>query len=220
MAQTDMSNDPFVQSGLRQLGNEAFGPNGFATGMEEVVHILIHRGSNTLGYGHMIFGNKVIFTGRTDSDGFSDAALNVWLDECRIRAYSIGAGTWTTAEVHVYPDRPGILDLYDEERVERDAQGHWPPGGEPAGAQAWAQQLLAYPRTVDNIPSWMWDIFRAEGVTPPIYNPEFKSVDWKNRRRPVTDRGTDFSVEPTIIDPSLESGVLSRIGKKLFGSRS
>ncbi|MFK0006969.1 hypothetical protein ACIQTZ_07945 [Paenarthrobacter sp. NPDC090520] len=57
-------------------------------------------------------------------------------------------------------------------------------------------------------------------MTPPIYNPEFKSVDWKNRRRPVTDRGTDFSVEPTVIDPALDPGVLSRIGKKLFGSRS
>ncbi|MFK0004265.1 hypothetical protein [Paenarthrobacter sp. NPDC090522] len=66
----------------------------------------------------------------------------------------------------------------------------------------------------------MWTVFRAEGVTPPIYNPELKTVDYDNRRRPVTDRGTVFSVEPTVIDPSLESGVLSRIGKKLFRTRS
>ncbi|MGF4045174.1 hypothetical protein [Paenarthrobacter nitroguajacolicus] len=98
------------------------------------------------------------------------------------------------------------------------SNGRWHPGGRPAGAQTWAQQLLRYPRTVENIPAWMWDIFRAEDVTPPIYNPEFKSVDWKNRRRPVTDRGTDFTVEPTVINPSLEPGVFANISKKLFGA--
>ncbi len=61
-------------------------------------------------------------------------------------------------------------------------------------------------------PEWMRDIFRSEGVTPPIYNPEFESVDWENRRRPVTERGTDFTVEPTVIDPSLEPGVFAKIG--------
>jgi hypothetical protein len=96
------------------------------------------------------------------------------------------------------------------------SNGRWHPGGKPAGAHTWAQQLLRYPRTVENIPAWMWDIFRAEDVTPPIYNPEFKSVDWKNRRRPVTDRGTDFTVESTVIDPALEPAIFAKISKKLF----
>jgi len=186
--------------------------------MDEIVQVLIHRRTSTFGYGHMVSGNHLLYTGRSDADRFSYAALNAWLDECRLLAYSPGEGTWTTAVVHVFPDRAGRLDFYDEELLERDAQGNWPPGGEPSGAQTWTQQLLAYPRTVDNIPAWMWDIFRAEDVTPPIYNPELQSVDWKNRRRPVTDRGTDFSVEPTIIDPSLEPGVFAKISKKLFGA--
>ncbi|MFI2563779.1 hypothetical protein [Paenarthrobacter sp. NPDC018779] len=96
------------------------------------------------------------------------------------------------------------------------SDGHWYPGGEPAVAKHWAQHLLKYPRTVDNIPPWMWDIFRAEGITPPVYNPQFNSVDWKNRRRPVTERGTDLTVEPTIIDPSKEPGRLAKFTKKLF----
>jgi hypothetical protein len=87
----------------------------------------------------------------------------------------------------------------------------------PSEAASWTQQLVAYPRTADNIPAWIWDVFRAEGVTPPVYNPEFKSVDWNNKRRPVTERGTDVTVEPTVIDPSLEPGAFARIGKKLFG---
>ncbi|MFJ4028295.1 hypothetical protein ACIPWF_13050 [Paenarthrobacter sp. NPDC089989] len=96
------------------------------------------------------------------------------------------------------------------------SDGHWYPGGEPAVAKHWAQHLLYYPRTVDNIPPWMWDIFRAEGITPPVYNPQFHSVDWKNRRRPVTERGTDLTAEPTIIDPSKEPGRFAKFTKKLF----
>lgn len=217
MVKFDLNAEPFVQSGLQRLSDEAFGEAGFARGMDEVVHVLIHRRTNTLGHGHMVSDGDILFTGRTDAESFSYEALNVWLDECRILAYSPGRGSWTTAEVHVFPNTHGRLELFDEEHLEKDAQGNWPPGGRPASASTWAQQLLAFPRTVDNIPSWMWDIFRAEGVTPPIYNPEFNSVDWNNKRRPVTERGTDFTVEPTVIDASLEPGVFARIGKKLFG---
>jgi hypothetical protein len=70
---------------------------------------------------------------------------------------------------------------------------------------------------LDNIPDWMLGIFRAEGVTPPVYNAELRCVDWNNKRRPVTDRGTDLSIEPTVIDQAQEPGVFAKIGKKLFG---
>ncbi|MEV4952697.1 hypothetical protein MRBLAR21_002616 [Paenarthrobacter nitroguajacolicus] len=109
------------------------------------------------------------------------------------------------------------MNLFDDEHLDRMPNGDWYPGAKPSGAATWAQQLLSFPRTVDNIPPWLWDIFRAEDVTPPIYNPEFKSVDWKNRRRPVTENGTDFTVEPTVIDPSLEPGIFTKISKRLFG---
>ncbi|MFK0004264.1 hypothetical protein [Paenarthrobacter sp. NPDC090522] len=183
-----------------------------------MVDIVIKRPTSTYRRGHMKAGQKRIR--REQNAEYAESSLDPWLDECRNAAYVPGYGTWTTAQVHVLAKGQSHVDFSDEEVLDRMPNGNWYPGAHPSGAQTWAQQLLAYPRTADNIPSWMWNIFRAEGVTPPIYNPEFKSVDWKNRRRPVTDRGTDFSVEPTIIDPSLESGVLSRIGKKLFGSRS
>ncbi|MFF2844220.1 hypothetical protein [Paenarthrobacter sp. NPDC057981] len=217
MVTFDLNSEPFVEIGLQRLSGEAFGPDGFAQHMDEVVHVLIHRRTSTFGFGHVVSGDNHIYTGRSDTDRFSYDGLNVWLDECRFLAYSPGVGTWTTAIIHVFPNRPGRLDLYDEELLEKDAQGNWPPGGGPANALTWAQQLLAFPRSAANIPPWLWDIFKAEDVTPPIYNPEFNSVDWKNRRRPVTDRGTDFTVEPTIIDPSLEPGVFAKIGRKLFG---
>ncbi|GAC1457086.1 MAG: hypothetical protein PVSMB10_14900 [Pseudarthrobacter sp.] len=64
----------------------------------------------------------------------------------------------------------------------------------------------------------MWDALRAEGITPPVYNPELKTVDWDNKRFPVTDSGTDFAADPVIIDPSKEPGFFSKIGAKLFGT--
>jgi hypothetical protein len=213
----DLNADPFVIAGLERLSKEAFGASGFAVGTDEVVHVLVHRRTNTLGYGHKVAGNMTIYKGRSFEDDFSHEALNRWLDACRNLAYRPGLGTWTTAEIHVYPDKPGRVDFFDEEHLERDSDGEWYAGGRPADAAIWAQQLLAYPRTLDNIPDWMWEIFRAEGVAPPVYNAELRCVDWNNKRRPVTDSGTDFSTEPTIIDPSLEPGVFAKIGKKLFG---
>ncbi|MFE4196442.1 hypothetical protein ACFRJ9_11300 [Paenarthrobacter sp. NPDC056912] len=216
MSTANLNGDNWVMLGLSQLRDDAFGPSGFALGESELIDVLVHRTTSTFWRGRMYREGQRVPRGRDFQ--FSDESLAEWLGECRARAYRRGLGTWTTAEVHVYDDRPGRLDLFDEERLERASDGEWFPGGKPSDATAWSQQLLAYPRTVDNIPAWMWDIFRAEGVTPPIYNPEFKSVDWNNRRRPVTDRGTDFTVEPTIIDPSKEPGFWTNISRKLFGS--
>ena len=208
--------DQIVSDGLEALRVEAFGPRGFAEGDLAVFRRLVFRGRDTFGWG------KITTTEGSRSYGFegnrfSHEALEVWLTEVRNRSYVPGVGVWTTAEVQVFPTAPGRLEVFDEEHLQRMSDGDWYPGGEPANAAIWAGQLLRYPRTVDNIPPWMWDIFRAEGVTPPVYNPEFKSVDWKNRRRPVTDRGTDVSVEPTIIDPSKEPGRLAKFTKRLFG---
>ncbi|MFJ5955359.1 hypothetical protein ACIQC5_05300 [Paenarthrobacter sp. NPDC092416] len=215
MSNYDLGSEALVAQGLERLHEEAFGSTGFALGMDEVVDIVIKRPSSTYRRGHMKSGTKVVQRERDAK--YSREALSKWLDDCRMLAFVPGRGTWTTAEVHVFAESTGQLNLFDEEHLDRMPNGNWYPGAHPSGAGTWAQQLLAYPRTPDNIPSWMWDIFRAEGVTPPVYNPEFKSVDWKNRRRPVTERGTDFTVEPTVIDPSLEPGVFAKIGKKLFG---
>jgi hypothetical protein len=211
----DLNNDPFIREGLERLRLEAFGPSGFAIKAGELVDVVVHRRASTFWRGRMYVDGQKVHRGRDVR--YSDEALDDWLDECRVRAYVPGIGTWTTAEVHVFPDQPGRLDLFDEEHLERDSDGEWFPGGHPSGAASWTQQLLAYPRTADNIPAWMWEIFRGEGVIPPVYNAELESVDWDNRRRSVTDLGTDLSAEPTVIDPSLEPGVFSRIGKKLFG---
>ncbi|WP_458778763.1 hypothetical protein [Arthrobacter sp. D3-16] len=208
--------EPFVVKGLEKLHEEAFGKDGFALGMDEVIDIIVFRTSSTYKRGHMVLKGSVVQRDRNAK--YSREALNRWLDACRVRAYKPGLGTWTTAEVHVFPNRPGRLDLFDEEHLARDTDGDWYPGAHPSGAASWSEQLLTFPRTAANIPDWMWDIFRAEGVTPPLYNTEFGSVDWKNKRWPVTENGTDFSAEPKVIDQSQEPGVFAKIGKKLFGS--
>lgn len=211
----DLRADPFVIEGLEQLSREAFGPAGFARGAEEVVQVLVHRGSSTLGHGYARTGGKLrdLVDGKEE---FSYEALIVWLDEYRSRAYEPGIGTWTSAKVHVYPDRPGAVELFDEELLKKTDDGRWHPGAEPAGASIWARQLLAYPRTADCIPDWMWAIFTAEGVDPPLYNPQFGAVDWNNRRRPVARWGTDTGARPAVIDPALEPGFFQGLGRKLF----
>lgn len=210
-----LESEPLILKGLDRLYDEAFGASGFALGMDEVVDIVVYRSSSTYKRGHMLSEGRLVQ--RDLNAMYSREALNRWLDTCRVWAYEPGVGTWTTAEVHVFADRSGRLDLFDEEHLERDSDGDWYPGAQPSGAASWAEQLLTFPRTAENIPNWMWVIFRAEGVTPPLYNSDFESVDWKNKRWPVTERGTDLSVEPKLIDQSQEQGVFAKIGKKLFG---
>ncbi|MFC8041841.1 hypothetical protein ACFUOZ_21005 [Paenarthrobacter sp. NPDC057355] len=108
-----------------------------------------------------------------------------------------------------------FIKVFDEELIRPGTVGRIPD--RPADALTLFQDLRAFPRTVDNIPQWMWRVFRAEKMTPPVYNPELGTVDWANKRLPVTDTGTDFSAEPEIIDPSKEPGVFAKISKKLFG---
>lgn len=72
---------------------------------------------------------------------------------------------------------------------------------------------------MENIPQWMWTLSALKALlSPPVYNPELKTVDWDNKRLPVTDSGTDFSADPVVIDSSKEPGVFSKIAAKLFGS--
>lgn len=186
--------------------------------MDEVVDILVFRPSSIYRRGHMLSKGHVIQRDRAAK--YSREALNKWLDACRMLAYAPGLGTWTSVEVHVFADRPGRLDLFDEERLERDAHGQYLPGAPPSDAASWAEQLLTFPRTADNIPGWLREIFKADGSTPPLYDPDLMCVEWNNKRLPVTEHGTDFTAGPVIVDPSLEPGVFARIGKKLFGSES
>ena len=60
------------------------------------------------------------------------------------------------------------------------------------GSEWAALAMKAAIKRLPTIPAWMWDIFRAEQLTPPFYRPGLGYVEWDNRRRPVTDRGTEF----------------------------
>lgn len=205
-----------VDSGLERLQAEAFGPSGFAAGYEQVVHVLVNRNLNTYGHGYMLLGDRRVERGAAHR--FSREGLNGWLRELKTMTYVPGCGTWITAEVHVFADGPGRLDLLDEERLQPDESGSYPPGGRPAGTKTWLAELASFPRTPDKIPQWMWDKFDAEAVMPPTYNPDSRTVDWKNERRPVTDLGTDFTIDPEIIDQSMELRFFTKISNKLFGS--
>ncbi|MFC8039233.1 hypothetical protein ACFUOZ_07750 [Paenarthrobacter sp. NPDC057355] len=207
--------DEFVREGLKRLQLEAFSERGPGSGAEEVVSTSVVQQAMSRRY------DDVKRNGQWEqadiSSDFSDEAMDRWLLELRERCYVIGEGTWMTCRVFLYPDQPGRLEVFDEELLTKGLHSTSGRLNAPSSAATLTSELLAFPRTAENIPSWIQDAFASEGVTPPLYNPEFNSVDWNNRRRPVTERGTDFTVEPTIIDPSLKPGVFAKIGKRLFG---
>lgn len=207
---------PFVAAGLARLQAEAFSEGGPGYGAQEVVSTSVVQQSLSRRCEAVRINGQWGFP--SFSARFSDEAMDDWLLEVRERCYGPGEGTWITYRVLLYPDVPGRLEVFDEELL---TQGLFASSGSqrsPSDASTWKSELIAFPRTADNIPEWMWAAFRAEDIAPPLYNPELRTVDWDNRRRPVTDRGTDFTVEPTVIDPSLEPGVFAKISKKLFGA--
>lgn len=203
-----------VDNGLQRLRTEAFAQGGLGFGAEAIIsHTIIHQAWSRRT--EDILQNGVWGFIHSFQD-FSVESMDYWLKDIRRSSYVPGIGTWTSCKVYLYPDSDGKLETFDTE-VLRPAQETTIPD-RPADALTLFQDLKAFPRTLDNIPQWMWTVFRAEGVTPPVYNAQLNTVEWANKRLPVTENGTDFSVEPEIIDPSKEPGVFAKIGKKLFGN--
>ncbi|MFF2843392.1 hypothetical protein [Paenarthrobacter sp. NPDC057981] len=204
---------PIVQVGLNRLRSETFREGALGFGAQEVVSTsVVHQACSSRSEDILRNGVWGYAEGFLN---FSVQSMDYWLRDVQCESYERGAGTWTSCKVYLYPDRGGKLETFDIELIERDNQGNLTD--HPADALTLFQDLKAFPRTVDNIPQWMWRVFRAEGVTPPVYNPELGTVDWANKRLPVTATGTDFSAEPEIIDTSKEPGVFAKMGKKLFG---
>lgn len=203
--------DSFIRTGLVRLQNEAFAEYGPGYGAEEVVSTSVTR---------QAMSQRTEAVRRNGQWGFREflldfsyEAMDSWLLEVRRHLYVVGEGAWVTYRVHLFPDADGRLEVFDEEIFPLDGNGKPDEGSYPATAADLRSELVAFPRTVDNIPDWMWERFRAEGVTPPVYNRELKTVDWDNRGRPVTDAGTDFSAEPMVIDPSQEPGFFRRLAR-------
>ncbi len=205
---------PSVEAGLHRLQAETFRDGGLGFGAQEVISTsVIHQAWSQQTETILRDG---VWGPRSFSQDFSRESMIDWLEEIRRESYAPGFGTWTSCKVYLYPDSAGRLEAFDTELL-RPAHETTIPD-RPADALTLLQDLKAFPRTLDNIPQWMWTVFRAEGVTPPVYNPQLKTVERANKRLPVTENGTDFSVQPEIIDPSKEPGIFAKIGKKLFGS--
>lgn len=214
MRQSTAIDNPFVAAGLARLQKEAFSEGGPGYGAQAVVSTSLVKQGMSRRYEDIQRNGQ---WGYPDFPAiFSSEAMDSWLLEVRARCYVPGEGTWVTYRVHLYPDAAGRLEVFDEEILTKGLFASSGRLNSSSDAATLKSELVAFPRTVDNIPHWMWDTLRAEGITPPVYNPQLKTVDWDNKRLPVTDSGTDFSAEPVIIDPSKEPGFFSKIGRKLF----
>ncbi|MEV7132216.1 hypothetical protein AB0N24_04940 [Arthrobacter sp. NPDC093128] len=205
-----------IREGLEKLQAETFAEGGLGFGADEVISTSVIQQGMARRYENVLRDGTWGFC-----DGFIDFShelMDAWLLDVRSSLYVPGRGTYKTYRVHLFPNAVGWLEVFDEEILTKGIFGRPEDGNRPANAADVRSELKAFPRTVDNIPQWMWDALRAEGITPPVYNSELKTVDWDNKRLPVTDSGTDFSADPVIIDASKEPGIFSKIGAKLFGS--
>ncbi|NHW47299.1 hypothetical protein HAV21_10410 [Paenarthrobacter sp. MSM-2-10-13] len=214
MSSSEIISRPSVLVGLTRLRSETFSEGALGFGAQEVISTsVIHQAWSQQTETILRDG---VWGPRSFSLEFSRESMIDWLEEVRRESYVLGFGTWTSCKVYLYPDSDGRLEVFDVELL-RPAHETTIPD-RPADALTLFQDLKAFPRTLDNIPQWMWTVFRAEGITPPVYNPQLQMVEWANKRLPVTENGTDFSVQPEIIDPSKEPGVFAKISRKLFGS--
>ena len=207
-----------VSEGLKELQRLAFADGGPGHGAEVLVHSRIM-------YMPVEKGTADI---RTDGVwGFppfeSDLAprfLSDWLKEVRKESYEPGRGTWISCRIYLYPDAEGILQVSDEEFIEPLVDMPWLREEQFGSAGTLVTELRYFPRTVDRIPAWMWATFRAAKVTPPVYDPTLLAVEWNNRRRPVTDAGTDFEADPYIVDPSKEPSLGVRLWRQITAAGS
>ena len=206
---SNSTNSNKVQEGLVNLQKACMGLDGDFTDVDEVLitqYIFA-------GYSH-----RYVDVRRADEWMFTTnqrirRSELMWLKELKKDAYQPGIGSWVTAQVHLFPAASGSIQVFDEE-----VQPPTETSGRKGTAEVISSELLAFPRTLENIPSWMRSILEAAHMSPPLYNREQGTVDWNNKRLPVTDYGTDFSKDPAVIDSSDETGVFAKISKKLFGA--
>ncbi|MBT2584484.1 hypothetical protein [Arthrobacter sp. ISL-95] len=199
----------YIQEGLRRLQQEALDSGILGEHQEVRIEVTI-RGTSF--YRYQTFPQPSP-GGPSVHIPFSENALDSWAEELKRRSYVPGVGTWMKVEIQLHKDAPGQVKFLDDNVTSPAHQ--FEVGPKP---KEYIVELAAFPRTPDRIPPWMWAIFKEAELQPPIYNPEFKAVDWKNKRRPVSDLGTDLTAESVVIDTSLEPGVFAKIGRKLFGA--
>ncbi|MFE4197623.1 hypothetical protein ACFRJ9_17310 [Paenarthrobacter sp. NPDC056912] len=215
--QDSIVDNPLIQQGLARLKEHTFSEAGLGFGAQEVVSTSLMSQDTTRRYVDVCRDGR--WGGRGWHADFPSELLEYWLMEVRRQLYAPGLGAWKTFRVFLFPSDEGRLEAFDHEILTRGMFGDPKISNSPASGQSVKADLLAFPRTEDNLQEWMWNALRADALTPPVYNPQLKTVDWDNKRLPVNDHGTDFSVEPVVIDPSKEPGVLAKIGRKLFGAK-
>ena len=200
-----------IAEGLTKLQELAFVEGGPGDGAEILVYSRIMYMSVARGTADSRTGGVW---------GFPDFAstpdlLGLWLKEVRRDSYVPGRGTWISCRVYLYPDADGVLQVSDDEFIEPLHDMPVRREEQFGLAGTLITDLRYFPRTVDNIPAWMWTAFRDAKVTPPYYDSDLSAVDWNNRRRPVTDTGTDFEAEPVIVDPSKEPSLGVRAWRRM-----
>ncbi|VXC14418.1 conserved hypothetical protein [Arthrobacter sp. 9V] len=207
---------PYIRQGLDRLQEHTFSKAALGFGAQEVISTSLMFEDTSRRYVDVCRDGQ--WGGRDWQTDFPPELLDYWLMEVRRELYVPGLGTWKTFRVFLFPSDEGRIEAFDYEILTRGMFGDPKNSNSPASGQAVKMDLLTFPRTLT--------IFRnACGLLcvqmlrrPRCTTPRLNTVDWDNKRLPVTESGTDFSVEPEIIDASNEPGVFAKIGNKLFRS--
>ncbi|MFI2563994.1 hypothetical protein [Paenarthrobacter sp. NPDC018779] len=80
MTDSGLQENSYVNAGLERLRDQAFGESGFAHGVDELYYVLIHRGSNTIGFRYAVVNGQTRTRGMTEPDAeFTYEAYDEWL---------------------------------------------------------------------------------------------------------------------------------------------
>lgn len=101
-----------VQTALEALQRACMGPDGDFAGVDELRITQSTFAGYSHRYGDIRTGDQCTFT--SGKHRIPDCALG-WLDKFKRSAFRPGSGSWITVQVHVFPSKPGFVQVFDEE---------------------------------------------------------------------------------------------------------
>lgn len=98
--------------------------------------------------------------------------------------FEAGPGSWISIKVHLFPDRDPYAEFIYDREISFDG-----PLERPASAGSIYRELVAFPRTAENIPAWMREKIEGAGEEVPVFDPATNEIVIGENRYPFTEPG-------------------------------
>ncbi|GAB3564387.1 hypothetical protein [Spelaeicoccus albus] len=175
-----MSHDERVLVTLRGLADQLFNPGSKSSSWDEaLIRVRDFAGFQRLAYDYRV-GETWDWFKRSDFFENDSSEYN----ELKRLAFEPGLGSWISLKIHLFPDRDPYAEfIRDEEIMFGGVLDH------PAKAGSIYRELVAYPRTAENIPSWMREKITEAGEEVPVFDSETSEIIIGENRYPFTEPG-------------------------------